>query len=115
MNTQSRQIDQARGTLLRLDKNQNQVKRTIYKTARKRLVGGFILLIGLLALIGFILFRNQFVAVIATAGLLIGGLMFIKAKVRISKAHKAMEALTDRVVNEKAKLAELLIQLPIAE
>ena len=73
------------------------------------------LLIGVLALIGFFVGGSQFVAVIAAAGLLIGGLVFIRALVKMGGARRSITTMTDGVADAQATLTELEAQPPTAE
>ena len=109
------QTGQARGKLMRLELDLGRVKGNLDGAARNRIVGGVVLLIGLLALIGFFVMRSQFVAVIAAAGLFIGGLVFIRALVKIGGAHHSIDTMTAKVANAQAKLDELKAQPSIAE
>ena len=111
--TLTHQTGQARGKLMRLEQDLGRVKRNLDGAARNRMVGGVVLLIGLLALIGFFVMRSQFLAVIAAAGLFIGGLVFIRALVKIGGAHHSMDMITDRVANAQANLDDLKAQPPI--
>jgi hypothetical protein len=109
------QTGQARGKLMRLELDLGRVKGNLDGATRNRIVGGVLLLIGLLALIGFFVRGGQFVAVIAAAGLFIGGLVFIRALVKIGGAHRSIDTITDKVANAQAKLDELKAQPSIAE
>ncbi len=109
------QTGQARGKLMRLEQDLGMAKGALDGAARNRIVGGVLLLIGLLALIGFFVRGSQFVAVIAAAGLFIGGLVFIRALVKIGGAHHSIDTITAKVANARAKLAELTVQPSIAE
>ena len=53
------------------------INRAPTSTTRSRMVGGVLLLIGVMALIGFFAIGSQCSAVIAGAGLFIGGMVFI--------------------------------------
>ena len=109
------QTGQARGKLMRLELDLGRVKGNLDGATRNRIVGGVVLLIGLLALIGFFVRGSQFVAVIAAAGLFIGGLVFIRALVKIGGTRRSIDTITDSVANARAKLAELKAQPSIAE
>ena len=104
------QTGQARGKLMRLEQDLGMAKGALDGAARNRIVGGVLLLIGLLALIGFFVTRSQLVAVIAAAGLCIGGLVFIRALMKIGRAHHSIDTITDKVANAQAKLDELKTQ-----
>ena len=101
------QTGQARGKLMRLEQDLGRAKVNLDDAIRNRIVGGVVLLIGLLALIGFFMRGNQLVAVIAAAGLFIGGLVLIRALVKIGGAHRSIDTLTDRVATAQATLDEL--------
>jgi len=108
------QTGQARGNLMRLEQDLGRAKGALDGATRNRIVGGAVLLIGLLALIGFFVRGSQFVAVIAAAGLFIGGLVFIRGLVRIGGAHRSIDTITDRVATAQATLDELKAQPSIA-
>ena len=109
--TQSNQIGWTRGKLLRLEKNQNMIKRNIDSTISKRLVIGVVLLIGVLVLIFSLIYGKTFFTIVASAGLIIGGFMFARAMVTIDVARKAKELMETRVTDAKNRIAELTIQL----
>ena len=109
------QTGQARGKLMRLEQDLGRVKGNLDGATRNRIVGGVILLIGLLALIGFFVTRSQSLTIIAAAGLFIGGLVFIRALVKIGGARRSIDTITDKVANAQAKLDELKAQPSIAE
>ncbi len=98
---------------MRLELDLGRVKGNLDGATRNRIVGGVVLLIGLLALIGSFVMRSQFLAVIAAAGLLIGGLVFIRALVKIGGAHRSIDTMTDKVANAQAKLDDLKVQTSI--
>jgi len=105
----------ARVKLLRLEQELGRVTRRFDNAARNRVVGGVILLIGSLALIGFLLSGSMLVAVIAGAGLFLGGLVLVRALARRSGARRSMHRVTDGVANAQATLTELEAQSVIAE
>jgi len=109
------QTGQARGKLMRLEQDLGRAKGALDGATRNRIVGGVVLLIGLLALIGFFVRGSQLVAVIAAAGLFIGGLVLIRALVKIGGAHRSIDTITDNVANAQAKLDDLEVQPPSAE
>ena len=113
--TLAHQIGQARGKLMRLEQDLGRVKGNLDGATRNRIVGGVVVLIGLLALIGFFVRGSQFVAVIAAAGLFIGGLVFIRALVKIGGARRSIDTMTAKVANAQVKLDELKAQPSIAE
>ena len=110
-----RQTVQARGKLMRLEQDLGTAKGALNGATRNRIVGGVVVLIGLLALIGYFVMGSQFLAVIAAAGLFIGGLVFIRALVKIGGARRSIDTITDKVANAQAKLDELEVQPSIAE
>lgn len=71
------------------------VKRELYNAACNRILGGLLLLIGVLALMGFLTEGGQFVAVIAGAGLFIGTLVLIRSLVKIGEARRTMNTMTE--------------------
>ena len=113
--TLTHQTGQARGKLLRLEQDLCRVKGNLDGATRNRIVGGVVLLIGLLAIIGFLVMDSQFLAMVAAACLLSGGLMFIRALVKIGGAHHSIDTITDKVANAQTKLDELKAQPSIAE
>ena len=113
--TLTRQTGQARGKLMRLEQDLSRVNGNLDGATRNRIVGGVALLIGLLALIGFFVMGSQFLVVVAAAGLFIGGLVFIRALVKIGGAHRSIDTMTDKVANAQATLDELTAQPSIAE
>ena len=100
---------------MRLEQDLSMAKGSLDNATRNRIVGGVVLLIGLLALIGFLAKGGQLVAVIAAAGLLIGGLVFIRALVKIGGTRRSIDTITGSVANARAKLAELKAQPSGAE
>jgi hypothetical protein len=109
------QTGQARGKLMRLERDLSTANVALDDAVRNRIVGGVVLLIGFLALIGFLTMGSWLVAVIAAAGLLIGGPVFITALVKIGGTRHSIDTITDKVANARAKLAELTTQPPSAE
>ena len=105
-----RQTGQARGKLMRLEQDLSMAKGALDDATRNRIVGGVILLIGIMALIARFVISSQFVAAIAVVGLCIGGLVFIKALVKIGGARHSIDTITDKVANAQAKLDELKAQ-----
>jgi hypothetical protein len=108
-------MGQATGKLMRLEQDLGRAKWALNDATRNRIVGGVVLLIGLLALIGFFVMHSQFLAVIAAAGLLIGGWVFIRALMKIGGAHRSIDTITDNVANAQANLDDLKAQPPSAE
>jgi membrane associated rhomboid family serine protease len=113
--TLTHQMGQARGKLMRLEQDLSMAKGALGDATRNRIVGGVVLLIGLLALIGFLAMGSQLVAVIAAAGVLIGGLVFIRALARTGEVRRSVDTLTGGIANARAKLAELKAQPSGAE
>jgi hypothetical protein len=113
--TLTHQTGQARGKLMRLEQDLGRAKGALDGATRNRIVGGVVLLIGLLALIGFFVRGSQFLAVVAAVGLFIGGLVLIRALVKIGGAHRSIDTITDNVANAQAKLDDLEGQPPSAE
>ena len=106
---------QARGKLMRLKQDLGRAKGNLESATRNRIVGGVMLLIGLAALIGFIAKGSQLVAVIAAAGLFIGGAVLIRALVKIGGARHSIDTMTGKVANAQTKLDDLKAQPPSAE
>jgi hypothetical protein len=106
--TLTQKTGQARGNLMRLERQLVQARRSLKSATRNRIVGGVVLLIGMITLI-------QFNVVIAVVGLLIGGWVFIRARGQIGQERRSIGMLTDRVTNTRAKLAELKAQSSVAD
>ena len=113
--TLTRQTGQARGKLMRLEQDLGRVKGNLDGATRNRIVSGVVLLIGLLALIGFFVMGSQFLAMVAAACLFIGGLVFIRALVKIGGAHRAIDTITDKVANAQTKFDELKAEPSVTE
>lgn len=109
------QTGMARGKLRRLEQDLHRVKERFAGATRNRIIGGVLLLISVLALIGFLLENSRFVAFIAAASLLIGGWMFIKAQAKIGRTRRAIHTMTGGVTDARANLAELEAQPPTTE
>jgi len=101
------QTGRARGKLLRLEHSLRRAKGDLSGVIRNRSVGGVMVVIGLLALIAFFVKGSQFAAFIATISLIIGGLVLIRALVKIGGAHRSINAMTDEIVGAQATLSEL--------
>jgi hypothetical protein len=106
--THTQRTGQARGHLMRLERQLGQAKRNLKSATRNRIVGGVILLIGMLALI-------QFNVAIGVVGLLVGGWVFIRAVGQIGQKRRSIDTITDRVTNARAKLAELKARPAVAD
>ncbi|MBN2004584.1 MAG: hypothetical protein JXA21_14610 [Anaerolineae bacterium] len=113
--TYTRQTGQARGKLMRLEQDLRRCEWNLAGATRNRMVGSVILLIGVLALIGFFVGGNGFLAFVASASLLIGGLVFIMAQSKIGGTHRAITTTTDSVAGARANLTELEAQSPPTE
>jgi hypothetical protein len=106
--TLTNQMGQARGNLMRSERQLSQAKMGLKSATRNRIVGGVILLIGIVILI-------QFNVAIGVVGLLVGGWVFVRAFVKMGQERRSIDASTDRVTDASAKLAELKAQPPDAE
>jgi hypothetical protein len=106
--TMTNQMGQARGKLMRLEQDLGRAKGNLESATHKRIVGGVILLIGMIALI-------QFNVAIGVVGLLVGGWVFVRALAKIGQVRRSIDTITDRVTNARAKLAELKAQPSVAE
>lgn len=106
------QTGQARGKLMRLERDLNQAQRSLDTTTRNRLIGGVIALLGLLALIGFLIKGGGFLAFLAVAGLGIGGFVFIQALLKIRAERCSMTTMTGGVADAQTNLTELEAQQP---
>ncbi len=100
-------IGQARGKLLRLEKNLHSIQKNIAGGIRSRMIGGIILAVGVLALIGYFLMGSQAVFLIAIAGVIVGGFMLYKAVVRIRDARESLEMVEERVDKAKTEFTDL--------
>lgn len=108
--TYTHQTGQARGRLMRLEQDMRQIKGSFAGATRNRIIGGVLLLIGVLALIGFLTGGSGFVGFIAAAGLLIGGWMFIKAHIKIGGTRRAIHTMTGGITDARANLEGLEAQ-----
>jgi len=106
------QTGQARGKLMRLKQDLGRANGNLESATRNRIVGGVILLIGIVALIGFLAGHSQLVGVIAAAGLLIGGAVLIRALMKIGGTRRSIVTMTDSVANAQTKLDDLKAQSP---
>jgi hypothetical protein len=111
----TRQTGQARGKLMRLEQELRRFNGNLAGATRNRIVGGVILLIGVLALIGFFVGGSGFLAFVAAAGLLIGGWIFIRAQVKMGGTRRSITTTTDGVTGARANLTELEAQSPPKE
>jgi hypothetical protein len=109
------QMGQVRGNRLRLNHHLSRAEGDLRDVIRNRSVGGVMVVIGLLALIAFFVKGSQFAAVIAVIGLIIGGLVLIRALVKIGETRRSINTITDGIVGAQATLTELEGQLPTAE
>jgi hypothetical protein len=115
------QIGPARNQLRRRKHRRVWGKRDFNNASYHCIVGGSILLIGLLALIGFLAKNNQFVVAIAAASLFTSSLMFIRTSVTVGAAHHSsvntlrawqrIASYADRPESEK--LQEIIFYAPL--
>lgn len=113
--TYIRQTGQARGRLKRLEQDLRQVKGRFAGATRNRVIGGVLLLIGVLALIGYLTGGSGFVAFIAATGLLVGGWVFIKAQAKMGGTRRSIGTIADSVASAQTTLTELEAQPPPTE
>lgn len=113
--THTRQTGLVRGKLMRLEQTLRRFKERFVGESRSRIIGGVLLFIGALALIGFLAGGSGIFAFIAAISLLIGGLVFVKAQVKMGRTRRSINQLTDRVTNERSNLTELEAQPPTTE
>ena len=113
--TLTHQIGQTGGKLIRLEQDLGRAKGNLEGATRNRIVGGVILLIGVIALIGHFMISSQFIVAIAVIGLFIGGSVFIRALVKIGNTRRWIVTIRDGIAKAQTKLAELKVQLPVAE
>jgi hypothetical protein len=110
--TYTHQTGQARGRLMRLEQDLSRFNGNLAGATRNRIVGSVILLIGVLALIGFFVGGSGFLAFIAAAGLLIGGWVFVRAQVKMGGTRRSITTMTDGIADARANLTELEAQTP---
>ena len=96
--TLTHQTGQARGNLMRLERDLGQAKGNLKSATRNRIVGGVILLIGMIALI-------KFSVAIGVVVLLIGGWVFIKALGQIGQERRSIDTITESHHNASAHAA----------
>ena len=113
--TYTHQTGQARGRLMRLEQDLSRFNGSLAGATRNRIVGSVILLIGVLALIGFFVGGSGFLAFVAAAGLLIGGWVFIMAQSKIGGTRRSITTTTDSVTSARSNLTELEAQTPTTE
>jgi len=113
--TYTRQTGLVRGKLMRLEQTLRRFNERFVGESRTRIIGGVLLLIGVLALIGFLAGGSGIFAFIAAVSLLIGGLVFVGAQMKMGRTRNSIDQLTDRVTNERSNLTELEVQQPTAE
>jgi hypothetical protein len=106
--TLTQRTGQARGNLMRSERQLSEAKMSLKSATRNRIVGGVILLIGIVALI-------KFSVAIGVVVLLIGGWVFVRAFVKMGQERRSIDTSTDRVTDDSAKLDELKAQPPDAE
>ncbi len=113
--TLTHQTGQARGNLMRLEQDLTRTQGALGEATRNCTVGGIVLLIGLLALVGFLLSGSQGIAAIAIGGAVIGGPMFGIALAKILGTRRSIDTMTDRIASARAKLDELKAQAATVE
>jgi Flp pilus assembly protein TadB len=106
--TLTQQTGQARGNLMRSERQLSQANMGLKSATRNRIVGGVILLLGAIVLI-------QFSVAIGVVVLLLGGWVFFRALGKIRQERRLIDTNTDRVTDASAKLAELKAQPSDAE
>jgi Flp pilus assembly protein TadB len=106
--THTRQTGQARGSLMRLERDLGHAQGNLKSATRNRIVGGVILLIGIVALL-------QFNVVIGVVGLVIGGWVLVRAMRTMGRSHRSIESLGGRVTNASETLADLEAQQSVVE
>jgi len=118
--TYTLQMDQTRNQLGRLEHDWVWGKRNFNNAIYNCIVGGITLLIGLLALIEFLVKGNQFSLDMAVAGLSIGSLTFIMARVTTGAARDSVNTLRawQRIASyasgsESGKLQEVIFYEPL--
>jgi hypothetical protein len=118
--TYTLQMGQARNQLRRLEHDWVWGKRNFNNAIHNCIVGGIILLIGLLALIEFLVKGNQFGIVMAAASLSIGSLTFIMARVTTGAARGSVNTLRawQRIASyaggsESGKMQEVIFYEPL--
>jgi Flp pilus assembly protein TadB len=102
------QTGQARGNLMRSERQLSQSKMGLKSAKRNRIVGGVILLIGLIALI-------QINVVIGVVVMLVGGWVFVRALANIRQGRRSIDAMTDSVARDSATLDDLKAQPSVTE
>ncbi len=113
--TLAHQMGQARGNLMRMEQDLSRARSSLEGASHNRMVGGIVLLVGIIALIGFLLSGSQVVSVIAIAGLVIGGPVFFIALSKIGWAHRSIDAMTAQIAKARAKIDELKAQAATAD
>jgi Flp pilus assembly protein TadB len=106
--TLTQRTGQARGNLMRSERQLGQAKGDLKSATRNRIVGGVILLIGAIVLI-------QFNVALGVVILFIGGWVFVRAFVKMGQERRSIDTRTDRVTNASDKLDELTALPPDAE
>jgi Flp pilus assembly protein TadB len=99
---------QARGNLMRLERDLNLATADLKSATRNRIVGGVILLIGVVALI-------QVNVAVGVVVLLIGGWVFVRALLKVGQDRRSVDTITEGVTDASAKLAEVTAQPSVAE
>jgi hypothetical protein len=99
---------QARGNLMRLERDLSLATADLKSATRNRIVGGVILLIGAIALI-------QVNVAVGVVVLLIGGWVFVRALLKVGQERRSVDTITEGVTDASAKLAEVTAQPSVAE
>lgn len=113
--TLTQKTGQVRGNLMRLERDLGRANGNLKSATQKRIIGGAMLLISVIALIGRTVVSSQLMVAIAVVGLFIGGWVFIKAVAKIGQMRRSIDRSTDRVTEAEATLAELNAQPSVAE
>jgi uncharacterized membrane protein YoaK (UPF0700 family) len=108
--TLTKKTGQARGNLRRMERDLDRAESYLQSTTQRRIVGGAILLVGILALIVGLVIGNQILLLLGVVGLLAGGWMFVRALTKISQVRRSTNRMTGRVTSAQEKLDELVEQ-----
>ena len=106
--TLTQHTGQARGELMRLERQLDRAKENLKSAVRNRIVGGVLLLMGLIVLI-------QFSVPVGVVVSLIGAWVLVRALLKVGQERRSIDMMTGRVSNASAKLAELQAQSPAEE
>ena len=102
------QTGQARGNLMRQERQLSQAKMKLESATRNRVVGGVILLIGVI-----VLFLVNFA--IGVGVLVIGGWVFVRALRTINFERSSITTLNGRVTRASTRLDDLEAQPSVAD